>query len=377
MPLIFIILFQILSYHFFRLSTGKSGAVPMPVDTKKEKKLNTEILENYVDTMIEREEVVPAYRNMPYEKTVKEKARRRPKVDNEAVIVEEGELEEEQEEKGEELEVGEEVMVEVEGEEVMLKEEKVAVEEEKQEEKGEEEEEGGAVESKRKPVLKKLKDWWNKIARKKNIDVEEEQEDKVEQEEVIVEEGELEEEKELKEEGEEEVITRRDGWGINKLFRLLGGGPTVPKFANCPNSVSKHRCSSCKIVVDPTNLSKEYLDSQRSERKLSNIRGGWKKFPGGLKGGHPLNIPPLSRGKRMLDMAHKSAVELSEPASPNHQKLRATEKVTEWMQKNPVKSLFESGPGPRRNLLREEEQVEGPLSPPQPAGWLLLLLLFL
>ena len=56
----------------------------MPVDKKKEKKLNTEILENYVDTMIEREEDVPAYRNMPYEKTVKpEKARRLPKVDNE------------------------------------------------------------------------------------------------------------------------------------------------------------------------------------------------------------------------------------------------------------------------------------------------------
>ena len=32
---------------------------------------------------------------------------------------------------------------------------------------------------------------------------------------------------------------------------LRGGGPTVPTFAECPdciNSVSKHRCSSCKLV---------------------------------------------------------------------------------------------------------------------------------
>ena len=54
------------------------------VDKKQEKKLNADIVENYVETKIEKEEYVPAYRNMPKEKMMKpEKARRRPKVDNE------------------------------------------------------------------------------------------------------------------------------------------------------------------------------------------------------------------------------------------------------------------------------------------------------
>ena len=65
------------------IKTKPNLLIKETVDHNKEKKLNREIVENYVDTMIEREEDVPAYRNMPYEKTVKLEARRRPKVDNE------------------------------------------------------------------------------------------------------------------------------------------------------------------------------------------------------------------------------------------------------------------------------------------------------
>ena len=54
------------------------------VDHSREKKLNAERVENHIANIIEREEDVPDYRNMPHEKTVKpEKARRQPKDEHE------------------------------------------------------------------------------------------------------------------------------------------------------------------------------------------------------------------------------------------------------------------------------------------------------
>ena len=50
------------------------------VDKHNEKKLNQELIENYQEQIIEHEEDVPAYKNMPWEETLKpEKARRRLK----------------------------------------------------------------------------------------------------------------------------------------------------------------------------------------------------------------------------------------------------------------------------------------------------------
>ena len=58
------------------------------VDHSEEKKLNSELVENHVENIIEREEDVPDFRNRPPEQTVKpEKARRRLKVEEDQKVI--------------------------------------------------------------------------------------------------------------------------------------------------------------------------------------------------------------------------------------------------------------------------------------------------